>query len=76
MIMSVVNWSGIIYGRIWAEMGYWGKRESIICKIFDRDCYDKNKFPFKFGKMLQIFDGHNKMENFSNLDPTFPEQKL
>jgi hypothetical protein len=41
-----------------------------------RDCYDKNKFPFKFRKMIQIFDGHNKAMNFSNLDPTVPGQKL
>jgi len=42
----------------------------------NRDCYDKNKFPFKFRKMIQIFDGHNKAMNFSNLDPTVPGQKL
>jgi hypothetical protein len=48
----------------------------LISFLINRDCYDKNKFPFKFRKMIQIFDGHNKAMKFSNLDPTVPGQKL
>jgi len=50
--------------------------KSIHSVCINRDCYDKNKFPFKFRKMIQIFYGHNKAMNFSNLDPTVPGQKL
>ena len=40
-----------------------------------RDCYDKNKFLFKFRKIIQIFDEHNKTINCSNLYPKFSGQK-
>jgi hypothetical protein len=40
-----------------------------------RDCYDKNKFPFNFHKMIQIFDEHNKTINYSNLNPKIYGQK-
>ena len=41
-----------------------------------RDCSDKNKFPFKFRKMIQIFDEHNKGINYSILQPKLSGVKL
>jgi hypothetical protein len=55
------------------EGGVGGKMIYFVCI---RDCSDKNEFPFKFLKMVQIFDEPNKRINYYNLQPKLYGVKL